>query len=122
LNTANLSSGASADQITIVAAEKSGTSVKTGQLTISLPKGSTTTSGSITGDFAHPSGSTVVPVLMIGNSGASGSEAYVSKTGTLTITKLTSAEVEGTFSGNFYNDNSRTSCDVTNGKFAGKFQ
>jgi hypothetical protein len=120
-NSAILSAGTTTDQITITAAE-AGMSVKTAQLAITLPKSSSTTSGNITGDFSQPSGSTVKPVMTISGGSISGSEAFTSKTGTITITKLTATEVEGTFSGNFINNSTSTNTDVSNGSFAGKFK
>ncbi|MBS1629436.1 MAG: hypothetical protein JST27_05195 [Bacteroidetes bacterium] len=108
-------------QITVIAAETGTSGVKTAQLTINLPAGSSTSSGNISGDFSTPTGTTVVPVLLIGSAGISGSESYTSSSGTLTITKLSTTEVEGTFSGSFVNNSTHTSTNVTNGQFTGKF-
>lgn len=122
INTAAFTTSGSISQITLVAAETGTSGVKTAQLTISLPNGSSTASGNISGDFSTPTGATVVPVLLINSSGLTGgSEAYTSESGTLTITKLTTTEVEGTFNGTFSNASTNASTTVTNGQFAGKF-
>ena len=108
------------DQVTIQAIESSGTTAKTAQLTILCAKGLTTSSGTINANFSNTASDNVFPVLVISNS-ANTNEAYASESGTVTITKLTTSEIEGTFSGHFINEDQGTSIEVTNGAFAGKF-
>gem|GEM_PF-2639413 len=110
------------DQLTLTAAGYSGTSVSTASLTVYVDAGATTSNGNISADF-NSSTSNDVAVLTINRTNGSGSSAaYSSKTGTVTITKLTTSEVEGTFSCNAVNESSNTSINVSNGKFAGKFK
>lgn len=110
-------------QITILDYQTNGTSLKSAQLSILLKAGSNTSNGSITGSFDANSNADVNPNLIIASSnGTTAGEGYSSKTGSITITKLTSTEIEGTFSGTFENQTENTTTEVTNGKFAGKFK
>lgn len=122
-NTANLSHNGSRDQITINVIQLSGTSTKTAQLTIMVNAGSTTTGGTIVGDFNSTSSAAVNPVMIIGStSGTSSGASFASKSGAVNITKLSATEIEGNFSGTFINQSDNSSTTVTNGSFAGKFK
>jgi hypothetical protein len=110
------------DQITLIAATTQGSSVSTANFSIYVDAGASTSAGNITADF-NGSGNTNIAVLAISNTSLSGqSAAYASKTGTVTITKLSATEVEGTFSCNAVNESTNTNIGVTNGKFAAKFK
>ncbi|MEO6671092.1 MAG: hypothetical protein ABIN36_16540 [Ferruginibacter sp.] len=77
-----------------------------------------TSSGNIAGDF-DGSSTTLEPALDLV---IDGSTFYEGESGTVTITKLTSTEVEGTFSGNIRELSPGSSnLTLTNGMFAGKF-
>ena len=108
------------DQVTIQAIQYAGIDTKTANFIILCKKGLTTSSGTITADFANKGSDDIKPILTISNS-ANPDQAYGSESGTVTITKLTSTEIEGTFSGKFINEDKGTSTMVSSGKFAGKF-
>jgi hypothetical protein len=110
------------DQIAMVAAQYQGSAVSTANLSIFVDAGASTSAGNISADF-NGSGNTNIAVLTISNTSVSGqSSAYTSETGTVTITKLSATEVEGTFSCNAVNESTSTNIGVTNGKFAAKFK
>lgn len=109
------------DQVSITSTVTEGTNVKTAMLTILCKKGLTTSGGTINADFSNDASDDVFPQLTISNT-ANTAEAYASESGTVTITKLTMSEVEGTFSGHFINESQGTSTELTSGTFAGKFQ
>lgn len=112
--------------VTVTATETSvsGTTATTrsAQLVLLLPPGANTNSGNLTANFAETSGTaTIIPAFSLSSSNGTSSASYVSHTGTVTITKLTSTEVEGTFSVVVKNDGETITYNVTNGSFAGKF-
>ena len=111
------------DQLTLTAAGYSGTTVNMASLTVYVDAGATTSNGNISADF-NSSASNDVAVLMISRTNGTNSStaSYTSKSGTVTITKLTTSEIEGTFSCNAINESENTSINVSNGKFAGKFK
>ncbi len=110
-------------QITLIANNFSVGSGKiaSAQMTISVPKGSTTSGGNISVPFSGSS--TQTATLIVSNLTAGQSKpAYAAETGTVVITKLTATDVEGTFSCYAVNDDDKTSINLSNGKFAGKFK
>jgi hypothetical protein len=114
----------SIDQLSLTANKVDivGASAKTqiAMLTIHVPTGSTTSGGSITGSFDDDN---IDAVLLISNLTApNATPAYASESGTITITKLTATELEGSFSANCINEEEGTSIKVSNGKFAAKFK
>ena len=108
------------DQVTITSTVTEGTNVKTAMLTILCKKGLTTSAGTLNANFSNGVSDDVFPQLTISNT-ANAAQSYASESGTVTITKLTLSEVEGTFSGHFINESENTSTELTNGSFAGKF-
>lgn len=111
------------DQITLIAASTQGSSVSTANFSVYMDAGASTSAGNITANFDNSGSNNDVAVLAISNTSLSGqSIAYASKTGTVTITKLSATEVEGTFSCNAVNESTNTNIGVTNGKFAAKFK
>lgn len=113
---------ATKDNITLVAIQSNGTQIATAQLSLLVPVGSTTTSGSISGKFENGSTASTQAVLVIGSSNAgSNQKSYTSKTGNFTITKLTATELEGSFDAVCENSTTNESITLTNGKFIGKF-
>lgn len=107
--------------INLIATEVNGTATRTATISISLPETSSTTTGNITSDLSIPLGSTVVASVMLTSStGSTLGTTYNSNAGTLTITKLTNTEIEGTFNGNL-DDSGTNAIVITNGTFAGKF-
>lgn len=108
-------------EILLTATEVGGTVTRMATVYISLPATSTTTSGNITADLAIPVGSTVVANVMLSSvSGSTPGVTYDSEAGTLTITKLTATEIEGTFSATMDGGGTNTLV-ISNGSFAGKF-
>lgn len=55
-----------------------------------------------------------------GTSGTA-TEAYAMESGSLEVTKFSSTEMEGKFSGKAVNDDANAEIDITNGSFAAKF-
>jgi len=110
------------DQITLIAATTQGSSVSTANFSVYVDAGASTSAGNITANFDN-SVNNDIAVLAISNTSFAGQSAsYASKTGTVTITKLSATEVEGTFSCNAVNESTNTNIGVTNGKFAAKFK
>ncbi|MEO8769866.1 MAG: hypothetical protein ABI402_07270 [Ferruginibacter sp.] len=120
-NAALSNANGSIRNVSLSASEITGVNSRSVTLTIIVPPDATTTSGNITGDFAEQNG-TVYPALTLSSTnGTSPGTAYVSESGTCTITKLTSSEIEGTFSAVVKNDDGTQSLTISNGKFSGKF-
>lgn len=115
-------SSSSLRNISLSATEVSGTNTRTVMIMIITPVDASTTSGNLTGDLSLPNGATILPTVTLSstNNGVAGT-TYGSTTGTLTITKLTATEIEGTFSGEVKDVNGSATISVSNGSFAGKF-
>ena len=112
----------SKDNITIIAIQANGMKVSTGQLSLFVPTGATTSGALLTGKFDNGSNSSTKGVLVISTSnGGANQKSYASKTGNITITKLTATEIEGTFDGICENETTKENITLTNGIFAGKF-
>jgi hypothetical protein len=110
------------DQIALTAVQYQGSAISSAMLTVYVDAGASTSAGNITANF-NASGNANPAVLLISNTSVSGqSTAYTSETGTVTITKLSATEVEGTFSCNAVNESTNANIGVTNGKFAAKFK
>ncbi len=108
--------------VTLSASEVTGVNSRTVALMLVLPASASTASGNLVADFSLPNNATILPTLTLSSSsGAVSGITYGSQTGTCTITKLTSAEVEGTFTCVVKDLNSATTLSVTSGTFAGKF-
>lgn len=121
LSVVNKSQMAGTDLITMVAIRQEGTTFGQAQFTMNVsPIGATTTSGDVTGDFGGSAA--VVGTLLINNGplGTTNSFAGVSG-GNITITKLDSEVVEGTFSCTVENQTTNETMEVTEGKFAARF-
>lgn len=113
----------SKDQMTLTAAAYSGTTVSSASLSVFVSTGATTANGAINGNFNSSGSMNELAVLTISRTSVGGQTAsYASKTGTFTITKLTTTELEGSFSCNAVNESENTSINVSNGKFAAKFK
>ena len=107
--------------ISLTATEVSGTTpIRTADITITLPSTSSTANGNIVTDLSG-AGSVIADVSLTSNSGATSGTTYDSQSGTLTITKLTATEIEGTFNTTVNGGGSNTLI-ISNGSFAGKFQ
>ncbi|HPH84138.1 MAG TPA: hypothetical protein PLC48_01715 [Ferruginibacter sp.] len=89
------------------------------QFLIILPVDASTSGGNLTADFSLPNGATILPTLAL-TSSPSGAQ-YASESGTLTITKLTATEIEGTFSCTVKEVTGTATLSITEGSFAGKF-
>ncbi|WP_018627170.1 hypothetical protein [Niabella aurantiaca] len=106
-------------QISITAVQMNGTQIGTAMLVIHLPQGQT---GAISGKFENGSTASTQAVLTIGISNAGASqEAYASKTGNFSITRLTDNEIEGTFDAYCINETTNANINLSSGKFSGKF-
>lgn len=116
---ANKSNTVNRTQITITTIQTSGLQIGNAQLAIHVPQNHT---GAISGKFENGSSANTGAVLTISTSNAgSNMEAYASKTGNFSITKLTDSEIEGTFDAYCINESSNTNITLSNGKFSGKF-
>ncbi|MDB5225974.1 MAG: hypothetical protein JWN78_167 [Bacteroidota bacterium] len=114
--------GSSVRNIALTATEVNGTNTRIVVLDLVLPQDASTSSGNLTADFSLPSSATIYPTLeLTSTSGTTPGPGYTAESGTLTITKLTSSEIEGTFNNVVVNDGASTSFTLTNGHFAGKF-
>ncbi len=72
-------------------------------------------------NFKTMPSSTVLPTFTY-TKGATGWAATPSESEfTIVVTKATTSEIEGTFSGTLHNDTDGTDVNITNGKFAGKY-
>lgn len=121
-NTAQTLSSSSLRNVSLSATEISGTNTRTVMITIITPVDASTTSGNLTGDLSLPNGATILPTVTLSSTnGSSPGITYGSTTGTLTITKLTATEVEGSFSGEVKDVNGSATLTISNGSFAGKF-
>ena len=108
--------------VTLSASEVVGVNARISSLLLVLPASASTASGNLVADFSLPNNATILPTLTLtSSSGATQGITYGSQTGTCTITKLTSAEVEGTFTCVVKDVNGATTLSVTSGTFAGKF-
>ncbi len=112
---------ANTDLYTLTATQVDGTNIYTFQFTLNVTKGATTDNGNITGAFGGSGAA--IGTLVFGGSNAGSNQASFGMTsgGTITITKLTSDSIEGTFSGQGKNSSTNATTSVTDGKFAGKF-
>jgi hypothetical protein len=111
------------EQITLTGSALNGTTSRTYQFILEVPTGASTTSGNLTADFSNPDNATIIPILAISaTTGGTSSQAFGSDAGTVTITKLTAEEIEGTFSCGMKNESAGTTINLTNGKFYGKFK
>lgn len=120
--TAVTQTSSSLRNISLACNDVSGTNTRSVMIMIITPADASTTSGSLTGDLSLPNGATILPTISMftTNAGTPG-PTYSSESGTLTITKLTATEVEGTFSGTMKDVNGSGTFTVSNGTFAGKF-
>ncbi len=108
--------------VTLSASEVVGVNSRICSLLLVLPASASTASGNLVADFSLPNNATILPTLTLtSSSGAVSGITFGSQTGTCTITKLTSAEVEGTFTCVVKDVNGATTLSVTSGTFAGKF-
>jgi hypothetical protein len=106
--------------ITLTATEVSGLNSRSAVFDFYMPDNTSTTSGNITANFDGTS--TVIPSFGItSTTGSTAGTTYAVESGTVTITKLSESEIEGTFSGTLTDGGSAT-LTITNGSFAGKFQ
>ncbi len=97
---------------------------RTANVSIQVPVASTTAQGNLVSDLSVPTSETrIAHVTLSSNAGTTAGTTYNSNAGTLTITKLTSTEIEGTFNATVKEAGAGTSTMVlSNGSFAGKFQ
>lgn len=108
--------------ISLSATEISGTNTRTVMITLITPVDASTTGGSLTGDLSLPNNATILPTITLTSTeGANPGITYGSESGTLTITKLTANEIEGSFSGVVKDVNGTATMNISNGTFAGKF-
>jgi len=122
--TANRSGSGTTEQLTLVATSVNTSTFKatTAQLVIEVNKGATTSGGNISVPF-NGGGTNNFAVITVSNTSAGQSTpAYSSESGTVTITKLSATDIEGTFTSHAVNESENTSINLTNGKFAGKFK
>ena len=104
-------------------ANATGTSgVKTALLSVLPQSGATTDNGSLTAKFDGASTDVTNATLTISATSLSGNQSFTMKSGTLTVTKLNSDVIEGTFNGTGENTNNNETITVSNGKFAAKFK
>lgn len=112
----------SARNIKLMASEKENNMGRTITLDIILSGTANTTNGNIKVDLSKISGGLPLGKIVLKNNlSLLGSPTYTSNAGTLTITKLSSAEIQGTFDGSFVDNFGNTTFNVSNGQFAGKF-
>jgi hypothetical protein len=113
-------------EIELTALELTGGSVtdsRTASISLDIPATSSTTGGSLTSDLSIPGTETrIAHVTLTSVSGSTPGATFTSDQGTLTITKLTDTEIEGTFSGRVTEAGGSNTMLITNGTFAGKFQ
>lgn len=108
--------------VTLSASEVTGVNSRITSLLLVLPASASTTNGNLVADFSLPNNATILPTLTLtSSSGATSGITYGSQSGTCTITKLTTAEIEGTFTCVVKDVNGNTTLSVTGGTFAGKF-
>lgn len=108
--------------VSLRATEISGMNSKTVTINLMVAADASTSAGNLVGDFSSPASADIYPALTLSSTnGTSPGTSYVSKSGTITITKLTSSEIEGTFEAMVENDPVTESLSLTSGKFAGKF-
>jgi hypothetical protein len=122
--TAMTGSSSALRNISLSATGISGVNTRTVMITIICPVDANTTGGSLVGDLSLPNNATILPTITLSSTtGATPGIQYSSgdQSGTLTITKLTSTEIEGTFSGTVKDVNGTATMTVSNGTFAGKF-
>jgi len=91
---------------------------------ILLSGSASTANGSVSIDLHKTSGIPLATITLKSTTNTGGFQTggtnYYSKSGTITITKLTTAEIEGSFTGT-WNDNLMGNLSISNGAFAGKF-
>ena len=120
--TAITQTSSSLRNISLAANDLSGTNTRTVMIMIIAPSDASTSGGNLTGDLSLPNGATILPtVTMYTTSAGTPGPTFSSESGTLTITKLTATEIEGSFSGTMKDVNSSSTFTVSNGTFAGKF-
>jgi hypothetical protein len=107
--------------ISLRATETSGVKSRTVVITILIDPSQNTDAGALTSAFDTPTGEFWPTISLSSTDGGTVGESYVGKTGTVKITKLTSGEIEGEFSGVVENDDETLSLTLSNGHFAGKF-
>ncbi len=113
---------ASLRNISLSATEVSGTNTRTAQFLIIVPADASTASGNLIGDLSIPNGATILPTITLSSTnGSTPNASYSTESGTLTITKLTASEIEGTFSGTVKEVGGSATFNLSNGSFAGKF-
>ncbi len=118
-------SGSGYDNITLTVNDVNTTnfSTRNAQFIILLQSGSSTSAGTLRANFSNTASDPIFPVLVISSTnGTAAGDSYASESGAVEITKLSSTEIEGTFSGKFVNEDKGTSITLSNGKFAGKFK
>jgi hypothetical protein len=106
--------------VTLTTTELSGTNTRNAVLAIYLPDNASTSSGNITTNFNLSSGSTYPTFALSSTTGGSSGPSYVATDGVVTITKLTSTEIAGTFAATM-DDGGSSTLTLTSGSFAGKF-
>lgn len=107
--------------ISLRATETSGVKSRTVVITILVDPSKNTDSEALTSAFDTPTGEFWPTISLSSTEGTTVGESYVGKTGTVKITKLTSGEIEGEFSGVVENDAETATLNLSNGHFAGKF-
>lgn len=109
--------------VSLSATEVNGLKTRTCMIMIIVPAAASTSSGNLTADLSLPNNATILPTITLTSTdGSTPGTSYSSESGTMTITKLTSTEVEGTFSGVLKDVNSAATLTLSNGSFAGKFE
>ncbi len=108
--------------VSLSGTEISGTSTRTVIITIIAPGDASTSGGNLTADLSLPNNATILPTITLSSgNGASTGTTYGSESGSLTITKLTATEIEGTFTATVKDINGTETLSLSNGTFAGKF-
>lgn len=113
--------GSAAKAITLMAGDMSGTSQREVTIMLLVPNSASTASSSIIIDLAAQTGALQGAVHLVESTPGFGGIGYLSESGTVTITKLSASEIEGSFSAHVVDPNSLT-LNVSNGVFAGKFK
>jgi autotransporter adhesin len=112
--------GSAAKTITLTASDVNGGSEREVTLMLLVPNNASTSNGGIVIDLALRTGAPQGNLHMVESMAGFGGPGYLSESGTVTITKLTATDIQGTFSAHVVDPNS-LSLNVSNGSFSGKF-
>ena len=108
--------------ISLSGTEISGINTRTVMITIITPADASTSAGNLTADLSLPNAATILPTITLTSAnGATSGTSYGSESGSLTITRLTATEIEGTFTATVKDVNGTETLSLSNGTFAGKF-